>query len=126
MKRAWIPLSILVLFYLGAWWHTCYLSQFTDEVSALLIQAEPLGEQERWDEAMELTQAAFQLWEDKSLYIHVTLRHSDTDDILLSFREVLEFLQCQEGGEYSAANAVLLERLHLVQEQEQLTLKNLL
>ena len=126
MKRAWIPLAILATLCLGAWGHTYYLGQLTGDVSDLLLQAEPVGEADHWEEALSLTEKAYGLWEKKSLYVHITLRHSDTDDILFSFREVLEFLRCQEGGEYSAANAVLLERLYLLQEQEQLTLKNIL
>ena len=57
-------------------------------------------------------------------YLHVTLRHSDTDLIHVGFQEVLEFIECQEGGEYSAANARLAAQIQLIYESEQLTLKN--
>ena len=38
----------------------------------------------------------------------------------------MEYLDCREGGEYSAANARLLLRLELLSEAERLTLKNVL
>ena len=54
------------------------------------------------------------------------LRHSDTDQIYTGFQEVLEFLTCQEAGEYSAANARLMTQISLLYEAEQFTLKNVL
>ena len=40
--------------------------------------------------------------------------------------EVLEFLTCQESGEYSAANAVLIAHIRLLSDMERLTPRNLL
>lgn len=39
---------------------------------------------------------------------------------------MLEFLTCQEAGEYSAANARLMTQISLLYEAEQFTLKNVL
>lgn len=126
MKRMWIALGLLVLVFAAAWGNTFYLKHLTGQLSALLAQAEVLGEAGDWDNAMELTRRAEALWEDHDVYLHVTLRHIDTDNVFLSFQEVKEFIHCQEGGEYSAANAVLLGHIHLLCEQEQFNLKNLL
>ena len=49
-----------------------------------------------------------------------------TDSIYTSFREVVEFLDSREQGEYSAANARLIALIELLNESEQLTLKNIL
>ena len=48
------------------------------------------------------------------------------DRIYTGFQEVLEFLTCQEAGEYSAANARLMTQISLLYEAEQFTLKNVL
>ena len=126
MKRMWIALGLLVLVFAAAWDNTFYLKHLTGQLSALLTQAEAWGEAGDWDRALELTRRAEALWEDHDVYLHVTLRHTDTDNVFLSFQEVKEFIHCQEGGEYSAANAVLLGHIHLLCEQEQFNLKNLL
>ena len=65
-------------------------------------------------------------WLSHDAYLHVLLRHSETDEIYIDFREVAEFIQCEEAGEYSAANARLIAQLELLSEAEQLTLKNIL
>lgn len=125
MKRMWISLALLVLVFAAAIGNTFYLERLCGQLSSLLTQAETRGEAEDWEKALELTRQAEALWDRHDMYLHVTLRHTDTDDVFLSFKEVKEFLQCQEEGEYSAANAVLLGQIHLLCEQEQFNLKNL-
>lgn len=83
-----------------------------------------LAEAGDWERADLLTRSAFEHWSSRDGYLHVTLRHSDTDLIHVGFQEVLEFIECQEGGEYSAANARLAAQIQLIYESEQLTLKN--
>ena len=51
---------------------------------------------------------------------------AEHDSIYTSFREVVEFLDSREQGEYSAANARLIALIELLNESEQLTLKNIL
>ena len=55
------------------------------------------------EEARVLTEQALTQWQSRDSYLHILLRHSDTDQIYTGFQEVLEFLTCQEAGEYSAA-----------------------
>lgn len=126
MKRLWIAVALLCTVFLLTLGNTVYLGRFTGDLTALLTEAELRGEQGRWDTALKLTRQAEALWKDHDVYLHVTLRHADTDAIYLSFRQVTEFLHCREGGEYSAANAVLLGQIGLLYEQEQFDLKNLL
>jgi len=126
MRRLCIAVSLLLLVLAGALWSTRHLGSITGEMTALLTRAETLGEGGSWEEALSLTRQAEGLWEEHATFFHIILRHSDTDDITHSFQEVKEFLQCREGGEYSAANAVLLGRIYLLYEQERCNLKNLL
>ena len=126
MRRLWIAFAILAAVFAATWSNTLYLKALTEELTDLLTQAEVFGEAGDWDKALELTRQAESRWQEHALYLHTTLRHSDTDEIFLSFQEVAEFLHCQEGGEYSAANAVLIGRLDLLYEQEEFNLKNLL
>lgn len=126
MKRLYIALALLCAVFLLTWGNTFYLGMLTDDLSALLTEAEVRGERGEWDTALKLTRQAETLWEDHDMYLHVTLRHTDTDAIYLSFQQVTEFLNCREGGEYSAANAALLGQIGLLYEQEQFNLKNLL
>lgn len=126
MKRIMIAVAILLFTFAATLGHSLYISSFTGELTALLEAAETNAENEHWDAAWDLTQSAKEKWEAKGNYLHILLRHSDTDSVYTGFREVNEFIQCQEGGEYSAANARLIAELELLSEAEQLTLKNIL
>ena len=77
-------------------------------------------------QAAELTRAASEQWDGRAFYLHVTLDHKTADDIAVGFAETLEFLEWQESGEYSAANARLMEQLKLLGEVERPNLENLL
>lgn len=125
MRRLLIAVSLLLLVLCGTWLSTNHLGTLTGQMSTLLTRAEALGESGDWETALSLTQQAESIWTDHELYFHILLRHSDTDNITYSFREVKEFLRCQEGGEYSAANSVLIGRIYLLYEQERCNLKNL-
>ena len=103
-----------------------YLRGFTGALNTLLEQAEARAETGDWEEAHVLTEQALTQWQSRDSYLHILLRHSDTDQIYTGFQEVLEFLTCQEAGEYSAANARLMTQISLLYEAEQFTLKNVL
>lgn len=126
MKRIWIASCILLAILALTLIHSFYIAHFTADLISLLEQAETQAEAGNWDNAMEYNEQAHRRWEKSDAYLHVLLRHTDTDAVYTSFHEVEEFLQCQEGGEYSAANAKLIVQLELLSEAEQLTLKNVL
>lgn len=126
MKRVWIAIGLLLIVLSGTLAHSFYIASFSHDLTLLLEAAESEAEQGAWDKAEELTRTARQKWDRRSTYLHITLRHDETDEIYTGFREVAEFIQCQEGGEYSAANARLIASLELMAEAEQLTLKNVL
>ena len=126
MKRLWIACAILALLLAATLWNAGRLERFTASLTDLLEQAEAQAEGEAWREAYALTRLAYDRWESRSTSLHITLRHSDTDDIQTGFQEVLEFLQCQEAGEYSAAHVRLIAPLELLSEAEQLSLVTIL
>ena len=120
MKRLWIAALLLAVLFGATLCNNLYLRGFTGALNALLEQAEARAETGDWEEARVLTGQA------RDSYLHILLRHSDTDQIYTGFQEVLEFLTCQEAGEYSAANARLMTQISLLYEAEQFTLKNVL
>lgn len=125
MKRILIASAILILTFMATLGHSFYIASFTEGLTDLLEAAEANAEEEHWDTARELTQSARDRWDSRDAYLHILLRHSETDSVYTGFREVTEFIQCQESGEYSAANARLIAELELLSEAEQLTLKNI-
>ena len=126
MKRLWIACGILAALFAATLYNAGYLDRLTASLSDRLTQAEARAEAGDWAEAARLTEDAFRDWESHTLYLHVLLRHADTDDINSGFQEVAELIAAQEHGEYSAANARLITQIRLLYEAEQLSLKNIL
>ena len=124
MKRLWIALALLAALLWGTLLHTRSLEGFTRELTAGLEQAQDLAASDRWEEARAVTQKALETWRGRDVYLHVLLRHGDTDAIYAGFQEVLALLDSGEYGEYAAANARLLTQIKLLSEAEQLTWKN--
>ena len=126
MKRLWIAVGLLCAVFAATLLNSHYLLGFTGELAEYLVQAEERAEQGDWKDSDELTKQALDLWESHDFYLYTMLRHADADQVLSGFREVQEFINCQEGGEYSAANARLIAQIELLSEMEQFTIKNLL
>lgn len=126
MKPLWIASAMLAAVLCATLYNSWYMARLSDELTVTLIQAETLAERGEWGRAEALTRQAYDRWESQDYYLHITLRHTDTDQIHSGFREVLEFITCQEEGEYSAANARLITQIELVAGAEHPTLKNIL
>ena len=124
MKRLWISLGLLLLFFTATLCHSAHLKNLSEELNALLTQAEVYAEAEDWQSATALTQQAHEIWQAEDTYLHILLRHDDTDEVYTYFREVQEFIDAQKQGEYAAANAHLIAKIALLYEAEALSLKN--
>ena len=126
MKRLWIAVALLAAMCGATLVNAYYCQQLADSLSGRLNQAQTLVERELWDQAEELTRQVYQDWQDSHFYLHVVMRHSDTDQILRTFQSVLQYLELQELDQYAAANADLAAQIQLLAEMEQASLVNVL
>ena len=128
MKRLYLSLGLILLLAALSGVHAFCLTRFTGQLSDLLIQAQEQVDEEDWEQAARLTRQARERWESWDGYLHLTLRHTDTDAVQISFDEALAFLEGDERqpSEYAAVNARLLTQLWLLSEAELPTLTNLL
>ena len=123
MKRLWIAAALLA-FLLGASLANAWYSQsLTGDMTDRLRQAQSLAEGENWDQAEAVTRQVYEDWQDHHFYLHTLMRHSDTDQVLRAFRQVLEYLRLQEPDQY---NADLIAQLELLAEMEQASVVNVL
>ncbi|MBD5084489.1 MAG: DUF4363 family protein [Clostridiales bacterium] len=128
MKRLYLSIGLIALLAVLSSLHIWQLNRIIGQLTGLLTEAQELVEQEDWEGAARLTRQAKERWMEYEGYLHITLRHADTDAIQVSMDEALAFL---EGGEkqpaeYAAVNARLLTQLGLLVEAELPTLTNLL
>ena len=128
MKRLYLSIGLIALLAVLSGLHIWQLNRVTGQLTGLLTEAQELVEREDWEGAARLTRQAKERWMECEGYLHITLRHADTDAIQISMDEALAFL---EGGEkqpaeYAAVNARLITQLGLLVEAELPTLTNLL
>lgn len=126
MRRLWISVGLLLLLLGGSLFNAWYAKELTDAMGEQLRLAQQMTETGRWEQALALTQEVYDQWESRHFYLHSTMRHSDTDQILRGFRTVLEYLRLQEPDQYNAANADLITQLELLAEMEQPSVVNVL
>mgnify|MGYP001179112274 FL=1 len=126
MKRLYIAAGLLLLMLAGCLLNAWYTQQLTDEMIQDLQQAQQAAREENWEQAESLTRQVYEQWNRRHFYLHVVMRHSDTDQILRSFRSVLQYLEIREMDQYAAANADLMTQLELLGEMEQASLVNVL
>ena len=128
MKRLYVSVGLVALLAVLCGVHTIHLGQFTGQLTGVLTQAQERVDGGDWDDALQLTRQAKERWVEHEGYLHITLRHTDIDAILVSFDEALAFLQGDEHqpAEYAAVNARLITQLELLIEAELPTITNLL
>lgn len=126
MKRLWIAAALLSILLAGTLVNAWYVQSLCDNLTERLDGAQQLARENQWEQASALTRQVYQDWQAHHFYLHCVLRHSDTDQILRSFRSVLQYLDIQELDQYAAANADLLAQLELLAEMEQASVVNVL
>jgi len=128
MRRLYLSVGLILLMALMSGLHIWHLERFTGQLTDLLTQAQEQVDREDWAEAARLTRQAQERWIGHERYLHITLRHTDTDAIQISMDEALAFLEGDEKqpAEYAAVNARLLAQIGLLVEAELPTLTNIL
>ena len=126
MKRLYIAAALLLLLLGASLGNGWYARKVTGEMCQELRQAQLLAEVEDWSQAESITRQVYEDWQGRHFYFHTLMRHSDTDQVLRAFRQVLEYLRLQEPDQYNAANADLMAQLELLAEMEQASVVNVL
>lgn len=126
MKRLWISLTLLAVMLGASLGSAYYLRQLSDSLTQRLQAAEEMAERGIWEQASLITQQCLDDWNSHDTYLHIVSRHADTDQILISFRSVLQYLKLEEMDEYAAANLDLITKIGLLAEMEQADWLNVL
>ena len=96
MKRLWIAAALLAFLLGASLANAWYAQRLTEDLGQRLRQAQALTQEENWDQAQSVTRQVYEDWQSHHFYFHTLMRHSDTDQILRGFRQVLEYLSLQE------------------------------
>ena len=126
MKWLYIAAGLLLVLLGASLTNAWYAQSLTGGMTDQLRRAQSLTEQDDWAQAEAVTRQVYEDWQSHRFYFHTLMRHSDTDQVLRAFRQVLEYLPLQEPDQYNAANADLMAQLELLAEMEQASVVNVL
>ena len=119
MKQFWLALGLLLAMLGATWGNAVYMDDLAGAVTQSLNAAQEMALRGAWDQAEEVTRQCFGQWNDHHAYLHIVSRHNDTDEILISFREVMQYLELEEMDRYAAENRELVTHIELLAEMEQ-------
>lgn len=119
MKRFWFCFALLAAILGGSLFNAYYIQNFADSLTQRLQGAEDMAERGAWEQASTITQQCLDDWHRRHAYLHIISRHADTDDILISFGAVTQYLQLEEMDQYAAENQELIAQITLLAEMEQ-------
>ena len=119
MKRFWFAAGLLAAMLALSLWNAAYIQKLADSITQQLELSQTMAARGAWEQAARITGQCQQEWEDNHAYLHIVSRHADTDEILLSFRELEQYLNLEEMDQYAAENLSLITRIGLLAEMEQ-------
>ena len=119
MKQFWLAFGLLLAMLGATWGNAVYMDDLAGEVTRSLNAAEEMARRGAWEQAEEVTRQCFGQWNEHHAYLHIVSRHNDTDEILISFRAVLQYLALEEMDQYAAENQELITEIGLLAEMEQ-------
>ena len=126
MKRLWISLAVLALTATATLYSGSHFNRVSSQMCTLLVQAEHAAIDSDWGQAERLTDEAYQLWEQQTLFLYSTLRHMDTDSVYLHLKQAQCFAKEEDDHGYLTANSALQGKLWLMKEAEGLSIENVL
>jgi len=126
LRPLWVSCIILVGLFFVLQWNVQYLEAFVNPLHDKLLEAEACVEEDDWETAMQLTKEVHETWKGKQFYLHVTLRHSDIDQVTVLLEQAMAYIEHKKIGEYAAVNKAIIGQMELLIEMESLTLRNVL
>ena len=126
MKPLWISSLILATMFAILLYNAQHLKQLIDPLHDQLTQAGEFVKADDRHTAFQLTQEVHDTLHKQNTYLHITLPHSNIDEIYMLLEECMAYLEDGKIGEYNAANQCLLNQLKMLYEMETLTLTNIL
>ena len=125
--RHWLsPLLVLALLFGGAMANARYVSKSVDGWCAGVEVSLAAAEAEDWEGAREALGAVYASWDARQTYFHIMVEHAELDAAEALFAVSHSFAESEDGAEFRANTAELLTQLRLLDEMEEISIKNIL
>ena len=115
-----------LLLFGGAMANARYVSKSVDGWCAGVEAALAAAEAEDWEGAREALGAVYASWDARQTYFHIMVEHAELDAAEALFAVSHSFAESEDGAEFRANTAELLTQLRLLDEMEEISIKNIL
>ena len=127
MKRAYLPpLLLLAILLTLSLWNSYRITRDTERWRDQLSQAEALGREQAWPEALAALEESYLDWQRPQTYLHIVLEHDVLDAAEAMYHRAAAFARAEEPSEFQAEIEHLRHQLLLMAETEQFRIKNVL
>ena len=119
-------IRLVLLLFGGAMANARYVSKSVDGWCAGVEAALAAAEAEDWEGAREVLGAVYASWDARQTYFHIMVEHAELDAAEALFAVSHSFAESEDGAEFRANTAELLTQLRLLDEMEEISIKNIL
>ena len=126
MKSFVIPAAVLTALLGLSLWNGWWLTQRCGDWDAELSAIDELVLQESWDTAEERLEGLYGRWQQRGLWLHVTMEHDALNEAEGLFCRALVLAEEEDSVEFRAHIAELRSALQLLAEMEQVRVENVL
>ena len=126
MKHWLSPLLVLALLLGASLWNARTVAQSVEGWCAALETTLPAAEAEDWDTVRETLGRVYDAWNARQTYFHIMVEHAELDAAEALFAVSRSFAESEDGAEFRANTAELLTQLRLLDEMEEISIKNIL
>ncbi len=120
MKKEIIVGCFLILMLAAAFVNIHYLNALTEDVVALVREAEGSAQNEDWAEAEKKAEAAAKLWTGSDTYTHLVLRHPEIESATDALYGLLEKVYAREAGAVKGAAQAARARIESLASIEEI------
>ena len=117
---------MLALLFGGAMANARYVSKSVVGWCAGVEASLAAAEAEDWEGAREALGAVYASWDARQTYFHIMVEHAELDAAEALFAVSHSFAESEDGAEFRANTAELLTQLRLLDEMEEISIKNIL
>lgn len=126
MRALYIPAAVLAALLAFALWTGCYVQGQTETWTALLDEADRLAGQERWEETAQQLQRSYDSWQKSRTFLHTITEHDDLDEVETLFAAAFAACDEEDVPDFHTALNQLSEKLTLLAETQEISIKNIL
>ncbi|MDR1299595.1 MAG: DUF4363 family protein [Oscillospiraceae bacterium] len=122
MKKELVAAILLAALFVGALFNVKALDALSGDIELLIDEAERSAGIEAWDAAERAAEDAVSLWESRSGYTHIVLRHSITEDVSDKLSELVKSVYSHEPGPSAGAAKAARSRMESMSEIEHISM----